>query len=720
MPSEIAGWDSEIGASQHSAAANSVRNRRRGSTITTEIHAWANFEEIGKSARNFQRRRASVVKAKVDNATIQQGIDPEEKFRRANEYVFDPTKQAKNESNHEEALTFITDPESSPEHKIFAVYFDEDMETGEDTHFYDSVVPNALINFLGKFNGTMSWLPFAIQENVPSKLGMVLNFLEYNLRSIGQVYFCNNPFTGLLFVVALLIQSTRCAVYGIVATITANGFALLMRFDRGLIASGLFGYNSILCGLAIGTFSSTAKHADYTVEMICSSIITSLLSVLFFVAMAKILNQYKSPPFTFPFNFAAIFFLLGSGSMLNIQGIQVIEPSLPSNGDLDQPLITVVNFFLGSLRSIGQVFLADNIISGGLMLIGIGICSRYLAVAAYLGSLIANGLAVLIGSNNGSIEAGLFGYNASLTLAAMALFYVPSLSTFVLGILAVIMTVLAQHTLIQAFAPFGLPVMTLPFCVISLAMILMQGTTDIIISVPLPSITIPEDHLKRVLILREGFHFLKRALSNQVKVESRKLINLGKSSKSMKRMEIALLNVNNEFISMSDVLSKGDELDLDALNIFREIDEGTGHISKQQFLDYLRRNSFNSSLGLKFAEQAFELMDFDGNGTLEMMEFISFVRISNNLSTVRNNIKSFFSFVDANDNFDIDIDELNDALNYLEEPALDTDEQNMLLDLSNGAECIDIVTIVNFATISALREMIEKFHKEKNKQSTSG
>ena len=665
MPSEIAGWDSEIGASQHSAPANvGPRNRRRSSIINSEINAWANFEEIGKSARNFQRRRASVVKHKIDTS-IHQGstIDPEEKFRRANMYVFDPTK-AKNESNHEEALTFITDPESSPERNIFAVYFDEDMETSEDTHFYDSVVPNALINFLGKFNGTMSWLPFAIQENVPAKLGMVLNFLEWNLRSIGQVYFCNNPFTGLLFVVALFIQSTRCAVYGIVATVAANGFALLMRFDRGLIASGLFGYNSILCGLAIGTFSSAEKHSNYSVEMICSSIVTSLLSVLFFVAMAKILNQYKSPPFTFPFNFAAVFFLLGSGSMLNIQGIQVIEPSLPSNGDLDQPLISTVNFFLGCLRSIGQVFLADNIISGGLILIGIGICSRYLAVAAYFGSLIANGLAVLIGSNNSAIEAGLFGYNASLTLAAIALFYVPSFSNFGLGIVAVTMTVLAQHTLMQACAPFGLPVMTLPFCVISLAMILMQGTTDIIISVPLPSITIPEDHLKRVLVLREGFHFLKRALSNQV--ESRKLINLGKSSKPMRKMETVLLDVDNEFSSMSDVLSKGDELDLDALNIFRMMDEGTGSITKQQFLDYLRRNNFNSSLGLQFAEQAFELMDFDGNGTLEMMEFISFVRISNNLSTVRNNIKSFFSFVDADGNFDIDIDELNDALNYLE------------------------------------------------------
>ena len=51
---------------------------------------------------------------------------------------------------------------------------------------------------------------------------------------------------------------------------------------------------------------------------------------------------------------------------------------------------------------------------------------------------------------------------------------------------------------------------------------------------------------------------------------------------------------------------------------------------------------------------------------------------------------------------------------------MNEDEQSMLLDLSHGAECIDIVTIVNFATISALREMIEKFHKEKNKQSTSG
>ena len=140
MPSELAGWDSEIGVRRHSASANvGPRNSRRSSVITSEIHAWANFEEIGKSARNmnFQRRRASVVKVKADNATIHQGstIDPEEKFRRANDYVFDPTK-AKNESKlHKEALTFITDPESNPEHNIFSVYFDEDMEIGEDTRY---------------------------------------------------------------------------------------------------------------------------------------------------------------------------------------------------------------------------------------------------------------------------------------------------------------------------------------------------------------------------------------------------------------------------------------------------------------------------------------------------------------------------------------------------------------------------------------------------------
>ncbi len=76
------------------------------------------------------------------------------------------------------------------------------------------------------------------------------------------------------------------------------------------------------------------------------------------------------------------------------------------------------------------------------------------------GSLIGTALAVLAGAPNDLVEQGLCSYNSSLTLAAMVLFYVPSIGSILVAMVAVILTVLVQFTLEVLLMPYGLPVMT--------------------------------------------------------------------------------------------------------------------------------------------------------------------------------------------------------------------------------------------------------------------
>lgn len=77
----------------------------------------------------------------------------------------------------------------------------------------------------------------------------------------------------------------------------------------------------------------------------------------------------------------------------------------------------------------------------------------------------------------------------------MLMFYVPSVGSFSIGIIASIMTVFIQLALATSLEPCGLPFMTLPFCISALAFVVIQGTTSNVISVPLSSMTTPEDHL---------------------------------------------------------------------------------------------------------------------------------------------------------------------------------------------------------------------------------
>lgn len=158
------------------------------------------------------------------------------------------------------------------------------------------------------------------------------------------------------------------------------------------------------------------------------------------------------------------------------------------------------------------MFLANDIVSGILVLLGILFCSRISALAAFAGSAIGAGVAALVGCDRGAIENGMYGFNPSLTLCAMLMFYVPSIGSVTTGIAASIITVFIQLALATSLSPVGLPFMTLPFCLAALAFIVIQGTTSCVISVPLSSMTTPEDHLNRVSKLSNGFQLLYGAI----------------------------------------------------------------------------------------------------------------------------------------------------------------------------------------------------------------
>ena len=307
-----------------------------------------------------------------------------------------------------------------------------------------------------------------------------------------------------------------------------------MGFDHGLLSCGLFGYNSFLVGLALSTFYGPDT---YYWAVIVGSIIMALFSSVLFVMLGKILAPYKTPPFTLPFNIATISFLLAMGNMNNVDMMPVRTPELPSYEVQELSGITARMFFAGAIRGVGQVFLANNIVAGCLVLAGIVVCSRISALAAFLGSVIGTGTAVLMGSPSSAIENGMYGFNSSLTLTAMLMFYAPSLGSTIIGacgdfgaelskwalshkfhsiigIVAAVITVFIQMALATSLEPSGLPFMTLPFCLAALSFVVIQGTLNTVISVPLSSMTTPEDHLKRIRKLSAGFDLLHGAISS--------------------------------------------------------------------------------------------------------------------------------------------------------------------------------------------------------------
>ncbi len=81
----------------------------------------------------------------------------------------------------------------------------------------------------------------------------VADYITTILRGVGQVMFQNNALTGILFLLAILVNSRMAAIYALYGSLLGSLFALLLALPLTAINIGLFGYNAVLCGIALGS-----------------------------------------------------------------------------------------------------------------------------------------------------------------------------------------------------------------------------------------------------------------------------------------------------------------------------------------------------------------------------------------------------------------------------------------------------------------------------------
>ena len=673
-----------------------------------------------------------------DNNKAPKLIDPDFKKEKITQDIGDTIREVFRvffESSHHHLATSLEETPSN--HDDDDVDDGGDGFNGRDSKRRKKGGKSALSMLINTYNATMPWT----QTYFESKIVL---FAELCFRGISQVYFQNNPLSGLIILVGLFIQSTRVALHGVLALVCGNLVAFLLGFDEGLASSGLFGYNSLLVGLAIATFDNRAtgnEGTDYYISTVVASVVFAMFSSILFVMMGKLLVPYKSPPLTFPFNVATITFLLAMANMGRVDMSSVRTPALPVYADADMTGITVIEFFAGSIRGIGQVYLANNIISGFLVLLGIAICSRIGAIAAFVGSALGAAGALWTGVPGSVVANGMYGFNASLAFTAMFFFYAPSKGAAIMGLFAATLCVAAQQALAAMLEPYGLPFMTLPFCVITLPFIILQGTTSIVIAIPLATMTIPEDHLRHVSILTDGFSFLKDAISkvdNVAGEESRRLSsqllvtrklsremshNLRRLSSAIKENDVEADKEELKRMSISNKAGPGlfggreTVLRSKANKIFNALDDTkTGHLRLEEITSALNECGLDDTEGLHFAGMVLSELDLDNSHTIERGEFVALILVAKALLRIRRKISKFFDFVDENGNGYIDFDEIDAALEYLGQPVLsDNDKENLAimtkLDL-NGDDYgeMEVVELVNYVTVSKVKEFVSSYH----------
>lgn len=235
---------------------------------------------------------------------------------------------------------------------------------------------------------------FSIENKLQN---LTMNPIKILFRSIGQVMFQNNIYSGMLFLAGIFYNSWLLALAAVFGTIISNGFAQILKFPKDDIRNGIYGFNGTLVGIAVLCFFQIG------VESIFAIVVGAALSTVLMHFLRKIL-----PAFTAPFVLSTWLVVY---SLLYLFKI----PLLPSPDLLGNSL----NLFSASSKSFGQVMFQNNVITGLFFALAIFINNKlnavYAVYAAILGSLVG-----VFFSPISAINEGLMGYNAILCAIALS------------------------------------------------------------------------------------------------------------------------------------------------------------------------------------------------------------------------------------------------------------------------------------------------------------
>ena len=286
------------------------------------------------------------------------------------------------------------------------------------------------------------------------------NFAAATARGIGQVIFLGSPISGVLILVGLVIGDPYLASMAALGTATATGTANIAGLTT---ADGVLGYNGCFIGCAAAVFGPSAILA-----CVMSTVVGAAVSP--FVALSLKQAMGSVPQWTFAFNFVALTSLLLR-----------TRPFSPVEGTAAEPAADIqtystIDLLLSPMTGISQIFVVESAWSGGIIAGGIAMYSPGLAAHAVVGSTIGAAVGAMMGVDTSELTIGLWGFNSALTSVAVGVFFVHSGRTAVLSAGGAAATAAVFGAMKTVFGAFGVPCLTLPFCVTMSACYLLRDS----------------------------------------------------------------------------------------------------------------------------------------------------------------------------------------------------------------------------------------------------
>ncbi|XP_063996976.1 urea transporter 2-like [Pogoniulus pusillus] len=318
---------------------------------------------------------------------------------------------------------------------------------------------------------------------------LMVQLVDWILRGTSQVMFVNNPFSGLIILVGLFIQSPWWMLTGCTGTTVSTFTALALSQDRSAIAAGLHGYNGILVGLLMAVFSD---KGDYYWWLLPPVAIISMACPVLSSALGSILSKWDLPVFTLPFNIALTLYLAATGHYNPFFPTTLVKP-VASVPNITWSAINVPRLLQSIPVGVGQVYGCENPWTGGIILIALLISSPLTCLHAAIGSAVGMFAALSIATPFDSVYAGLHNYNCALACVAIGgMFYALTWQTHLLSLACALFCAYSGAGLANALSVLGLPLCTWPFCFSALLFLLINPDNPAIYKIPLCKVTYPE------------------------------------------------------------------------------------------------------------------------------------------------------------------------------------------------------------------------------------
>jgi urea transporter/Ca2+-binding EF-hand superfamily protein len=459
------------------------------------------------------------------------------------------------------------------------------------------------------------------------------------LRSLGQVIFINNPLSGLLLLLALLLQSPPMALFAALGIVAAHLAAKALDSSWEDRHNGIYGFNGALVGSAIASFADLGPPGAALLWALGALGGGALSSVLVHGPGRRLHAATGLPPMTLPFCLVT-WALLALVTLADLPPLQLLGPSaLPSAGSALQA------FLLALPRGFGQIFFCADLSSSALVLAATAVASPMAAGVGLMGAAIGALAGLASGAPEG-VAMGFWSYNGVLSAIAIGgIFHAPTRRSLGAAALAALAASLLSPPIVR-WMPLGLPELALPFIVATLATLLVvRRALPTVVPVALHAILTPEEHLQRYLVTRRLVKDFRSRLRGAVDGGGR--------------------------ISLAP--SADPELLARLAGLFERLDhDHDGRLSLAELADGIEQGSSDPAAALGMVLEA---MDLDGDGAVDRAEFIEVMLRLRRLRDGQERLQRYLIPVDADGDERLDPGEMDRLLRSIGQPTLDRREQ---------------------------------------------